>query len=173
MIRLPRRSWLRRKWWLVTGVLLTLTVLALYLVARQAPSPPDPSEVASMKATLLQYRLEGSGPPQMEELRREHLEFVVPPDHVAPILAALEPATRDWRPAKWQIMADLDMRLNDGRTVHVELYYTFAARGAFSVHPDYPQTPRDSGVISRYFRGGADERLHDALLDAYRASQQK
>jgi len=163
----------RRKWWLVTGVLLMLTALALYLVARQATSPPDPSEVASMKATLLQYRLEGSGPLQMEELRREHLEFVVPPDHVAAVLAALEPAKRDWRPARWQVMANLDIRLNDGRTVHVELYYTFADRGAFSIHPGWPQTPRNSGLISHYFRGGTDERLHDALLDAYRASQQK
>jgi hypothetical protein len=153
-------------------LLLALTALALYLLPRQAPSPPDPSEVASMKAKLLQYRLEGSGPPRIEQLKREHLEFVVPPDHVAPILAALEPARRDWLPANWQVMADLDIRLNDGRTVHIELYYTFADQGAFSVHPDYPQTPRNSGQLSHYFRGGTDERLHDALLDAYRASQQ-
>lgn len=172
-IPFPRRSWLRRRWWLVTGVLLALIVLALYLVARQAPALPHPSEVASIRAKLLQYRLEGSGPPRMEELKREHLEFVVPPDHVAPVLAAFEPASRDWLPAGWQVMADLDIRLNDGRTVRIELYYTFKGRGAFSVHPDYPRTPRDAGWLSHYFRGGTDERLHNALMDAYRASQQK
>lgn len=170
-MHLCRRSWLRRKWWLVAGLLLALAALTLYLVTRQAPSLPDPSEVASMKVTLLQYRLEGTGPPRMNELKWERRGFVVPPDHVAPILAALEPAKRDWEPAKWQVMADLDIRLHDGRTVHIELYYTFAECGAFSVHADWPQTPRNSGLISHYFRGGTDERLHDALLGAYRASQ--
>jgi hypothetical protein len=70
-------------------------------------------------------------------------------------------------------MANLDIRLTNGRTLTIGLYYTFGGRGAFSIHPDYPESSWNSGLMSHYFRGGNDRRIHDALVNAYRASQQK
>jgi hypothetical protein len=141
------------------GGLLVIVLLAalvwhcpLGIMGRQlfaTPRLPEADEVQTMSAYL------GNSPQNLPDIP----QFVIPPKHVPQVLAALQPADDDANPAPWQGLGYLLITTKDGRSVIVDLYWTTAEKGAFSIR----------GTAFRkaiYFRGGADKAIEDAIREA-------
>ena len=90
------------------------------------------------------------------------LKFDVPRGHWKPILSALQPARSDPDPAKWLVLGELRITLNDGRPFRVDLYSVSEGDGAFSAGPTFEERT--------YYRGGKTSKLIGALEAARKDS---
>jgi hypothetical protein len=117
---------------------------------------PEPDEVVAMQAKL--YNSSG----ELVDLPL----FEVPREHVAPILEALRPFRVewpfDWTP--WQVLGELHLTCKGEKSFRIDLYRTSHERGAFSAGPTYE--------TRRYYRGGTDSAIEDAIRAAYPAKSQ-
>jgi hypothetical protein len=135
-----------------------VTMLVIYLWSVQAVNLPAPSEVQSMTVDFFM----ATGRPG---------NFAVPSKHIPTVLTALSPVTREWSPKKWEVLGQLQVTCKDGKKMTVDLYRTYHAIGAFSVHLD--DGSRNSGFISHYFRGGSDQAIEKAIETAVESSKLK
>ena len=115
---------------------------------------PEESDILTMKATY--YTAEG-----------DHYEFTVEQEYFADILNELRPSQKDYFPAAWVVLGELQLSCKNQRSVQVHLYSIYSNSdppGAFSV-----ETTR--GRI--YYRGGNSSALNDALKAACEGSKDK
>jgi hypothetical protein len=135
-----------------------VTALAAYIWSVQAVNLPEPSDVQSMTVDFFT----ATGKPG---------SFAVPSRHIPTVLTALSPATREWSPKKWEVLGQLQITCKDGKKMTVDLYRTYHAIGAFSVHLD--DSSRNSWLISHYFRGGTDQAIESAIKTAAESAKLK
>lgn len=143
---------------LVCLTFFVLTCLCVWLAQNPVTHPQD-SEIEAISASL------ECSPGKTETKRPIIPTFSVPEQHIPLILSALRPAKRDWAPWKWVYAGKLEITLKDGKTMTVELYFTYQNVGAFSIHAG--GEPRNSGLISHYFRGGTDDGIEAAIRQAF------
>jgi hypothetical protein len=134
--------------------LVALTMLVAYYWSVQAVNLPAPSDVQSM-TVFMETGKPGS--------------FAVPSRHIPTILTALSPATREWSPKKWEVLGQLKITCKDGKKMTVDLYSTYQAIGALRVHLD--DGSKNSWFISRYFRGGTNQAIENAIKTAAESSK--
>jgi hypothetical protein len=130
MLFLVLLGWLGLIWWPARGV-----------------AVPEAAAVRTMTAHV-QFVI---------DIWKEQTEFAVPAQHVPAILQALQPARKDYFPAKWVGWGRLDVTAQTGEKIRIDLYLTYERVGAFAV-----QAERRA-----YFRGGSDQGILDALRQAY------
>jgi hypothetical protein len=112
---------------------------------------PKEAEVRSMTARVDHPSKEWKGTP----------EFTVPAHHVSFLLRALQPAGKDYFPAKWVGLGQLNVTDREGNKIRIDLYLTYQSVGAFAVE----------SRGRAYFRGGNDQDIQVALRQAYRDSK--
>src|SRR5689334_19509191 len=94
---------------IISATVLVLIVFAVSVFRRGGYSFPPVSDIVSMDARF-------QGPD------RDLHQFQIPSGRYSEILSALSPSRRDFFPAKWQMLGELDVRKTDGKLIHVELY---------------------------------------------------
>jgi hypothetical protein len=87
-------------------------------------------------------------------------DFEVPPEHFAPILAALAPSRKAPQVFLWQVKGKLHITCRDGRSYDIHLYWTGVDEGAFKIGPP--------GRVGTYCIGGSDQGIDDAIRAAFR-----
>lgn len=89
-------------------------------------------------------------------------QFAVPLQYWGEILDALSPSESDDDPPPWTVLGGLEMKIQNGDRVVVQLYSTGdETTGAFSAGPTFE--------LRGHFRGGNTRRLQAALVKAYEA----
>jgi hypothetical protein len=146
----------------VVALACVLATAAYLWVNVQSPALPATAEVRSVAAQLDGHERPGKSLPAVPP-------FLVPGEHVPKVLAALGPTNRDWAPHNLKVMGQLIITGNDGEVTTVDLYWTHADSGAFSVD----QASSRPFSLSRCFRGGSNEAVQDAIRQAYAALQGK
>jgi hypothetical protein len=121
--------------------------------SREARPPlPNQSDVRSIEASFFDRDTES------------RVTFQVPPAHWDAIFAALLPARKDNDPAKWVGLGELEFKLANGDSYHVELYSISDGPGAFAAGPTFEQRA--------YYRGGDSSDLEQALGAVFKASDE-
>lgn len=132
-----------RKWLLLVVAIAVVLSLGMWLFSAPSYTLPLPSDITSMEARLTC--------PDCDQRT-----FVVPRGRYGQILSALSPATYDRFPAKWQILGDLEIRTNDGKSLSIGLFdVESSSLGAFAAGPDFESRT--------YYRGGNSQRLKSTL----------
>ena len=95
--------------------------------------------------------------------REKWAAFTVPRNCWGEILGALTPSEKDRWPAKWMVLADLEIQTKEGLSCWVGLYFLpDEPVGAFSARPSFEERV--------YYRGGNSDQLRDAVARAYAES---
>jgi hypothetical protein len=90
--------------------------------------------------------------------------FQVPPSHWRAIYSAMLPATKDDHAAKWAGPGHLDLKLKNGKSFYIAIFYVSGAdQGAFAAGPTFE--------TRIYYRGGNSDELEQAISDALKASR--
>jgi hypothetical protein len=131
----------------VAIVVIITAIMVLRWCFRRDPLPPL-ADIESMK--VLQFC----------DFGRERPVIEVPESCWNAVLAALSPYKCDPRPAKWQVLADLEIQTKNKHSYRVNLYQTHDDPvGAFASGPSF-----ESRV---YYRGGNTAQLKKAIDKAY------
>ncbi len=154
--RLPTRRWLRWILWMVVAVGMMSGTLALWKwISRDDYSLPKPTDVVSMKVISWYDVMEDKVFPG----------FDVPDSHWETILAELLPYEPDPNPCTWEVLAVMEID-TPRRQCRIDLLDTRDAVGAFDVWAD--GTKLDG---HRYYRGGDNLRIREALEGAFKESE--
>lgn len=97
--------------------------------------------------------------------RNESIQFEVPRKYWPRTWAAMQPAVRDYSPAKWRVLGDLAITTGHAASFYIGMYTVPRALGAFSCGPTFEERV--------YYRGGNSAKLKKALTAAYKASKQR
>ena len=109
---------------------------------------PDVSDITSIEARTFQSKDDDG-----------HMKpFFIPEAHWGSVIKSLQPAVRDYYPAKWVGLGELIITRKSGSPLKVFLFSVSADTGAFAVGKSWEDRA--------YYRGGESDDLERALQKA-------